>query len=99
VENADRHRRSLVERQVRGIALKRHRRRTPSGRSYNTRKFLKKLGARLASPQPRPASPVNGAGGITGCGKDAQAFGSFQPGPAFFQIFSRPLFVSEMAYF
>jgi hypothetical protein len=69
------------------------------GRSYNTRKFLKKLGARLASPQPRPASPVNGAGGITGCGKDAQAFGSFQPGPAFFQIFSRPLFVSEMAYF
>src|ERR1700678_712214 len=29
VENADRHRRSLVERQVRGIALKRPRRRTP----------------------------------------------------------------------
>jgi VIT1/CCC1 family predicted Fe2+/Mn2+ transporter len=26
-----------------------------------------KVGARLASPQPRPASPVNGAGGITGC--------------------------------
>ena len=58
-----------------------------------------KLGARLASPQPRPASPVNGAGGITGCGNDAQAFGSFQPGPAFFQIFSRPIFVPEMAYF
>jgi hypothetical protein len=48
-----------------------------------------KLGARLASPQPRPASPVNGAGGITGCGNDAQAFGSFQPALAFFQIFSR----------
>jgi hypothetical protein len=58
----------------------------------------KNLGARLASPQPRPASPVNGAGGITGCGNDAQAFGSFQLSLAFFQIFSRQFFVSEMAY-
>jgi hypothetical protein len=42
------------------------------------RKIGKKIGARLASPQPRPASPVNGAGGITGCTDDAQAQGSFQ---------------------
>ena len=31
--------------------------------------------ARLASPQPRPASPVNGAGGMTGCRDDAEAHG------------------------
>jgi hypothetical protein len=35
--------------------------------------FQKKSRARLASPQPRPTSPVNGAGGITGCWKDARA--------------------------
>ena len=34
---------------------------------------IKKSRARLASPQPRPTSPVNGAGGITGCRDDAQA--------------------------
>jgi hypothetical protein len=43
--------------------------------------------ARLASPQPRPASPVNGAGGITGCQKDSQPKRSFQPGGAFFSDF------------
>jgi len=47
----------------------------------------KKSRARLASPQPRPASPVNGAGGITGCGDDAQVQKSFQPGSAFFEFF------------
>jgi hypothetical protein len=47
-----------------------------------------KFGAQLASPQPRPASPVNGAGGITGCGNDAQARGSFQPGLVFFGFFT-----------
>jgi hypothetical protein len=31
--------------------------------------------------------------GITGCRNDAQALGSFQPDPAFLQIFSRPVFV------
>src|SRR4029077_17420014 len=34
--------------------------------------------ARLASPQPRPTSPVNGAGGITGCRDDAQSPESFR---------------------
>jgi hypothetical protein len=34
-------------------------------------------GAPLASPQQRPASPVNGAGGTTGCHEDAQARESF----------------------
>jgi hypothetical protein len=48
----------------------------------------KKSGARLASPQPRPASPVNGAGGITGFRNDAQAKKSFQPGCIYFLIFS-----------
>ncbi|MGC2178792.1 MAG: hypothetical protein WA650_11265, partial [Bradyrhizobium sp.] len=48
-----------------------------------------KSGARLASPQPRPTSPVNGAGGITGCGKDARAERSFQPRITFFELFSR----------
>jgi len=35
--------------------------------------------ARLASPQPRPTSPVNGAGGITGCRNDAHAPGVVPP--------------------
>ena len=43
-----------------------------------------KIGARLASPQPRPASPVNGAGGITGCGYDSRAQRSFQQAAVFF---------------
>jgi len=33
--------------------------------------------ARLASPQPRPTSPVDGAGGLTGCHNDAQGQKSF----------------------
>jgi hypothetical protein len=33
----------------------------------------RKSRARLASPQPRPTAPVNGAGGITGCRDDSQA--------------------------
>jgi len=36
------------------------------------RVILDKSRARLASPQPRPTSPVNGAGGITGCRNDAK---------------------------
>jgi len=34
-------------------------------------------GTPLASPQRRPASPVNGAGGTTGCTDDSQARKSF----------------------
>ena len=34
---------------------------------------IKKSRARLASPQPRPTSPVNGAGGMTGCRDYAQS--------------------------
>ena len=34
--------------------------------------------ARLASPQSRPTSPVNGAGGITGCSNDSDHPGSFR---------------------
>jgi hypothetical protein len=45
--------------------------------------ILQKSRARLASPQPRPTSPVNGAGGITGCWKDARAPESF-PSPRIF---------------
>ena len=41
---------------------------------------LAKSRARLASPQPRPTSPVNGAGGITGCRDDSKPPESF-PGP------------------
>ena len=41
--------------------------------------FRTKSRARLASPQPRPASPVNGAGGITGCRNYAQPRKSFPP--------------------
>src|ERR1700728_4879783 len=37
-------------------------------RQYLSRK---KSRARLASPQPRPTSPVNGAGGMTGCRENA----------------------------
>jgi hypothetical protein len=33
--------------------------------------------ARLASPQPRPTSPVDGAGGLTGCHDDARRQKSF----------------------
>jgi hypothetical protein len=46
----------------------------------------KKSRARLASPQPRPTSPVNGAGGITGCQYDAQASESFPGLDYFFRI-------------
>src|SRR5437879_278937 len=35
--------------------------------SHFCRNYGKKSRARLASPQPRPTSPVNGAGGLTGC--------------------------------
>jgi hypothetical protein len=48
---------------------------------------IKKSRARLASPQPRPTSPVNGAGGITGCRDDAQAPESFQPPMIFSKYF------------
>ena len=51
------------------------------------RNIPKKSGARLASPQPRPASPVNGAGGITGCRNDSRPKKSFQQGRTFFQFF------------
>src|SRR5579859_7216449 len=39
-----------------------------------------------------PQSPVNGAGGITGCEYDAQSKGSFQSGPLFFGFFRRHTF-------
>jgi hypothetical protein len=47
-----------------------------------------KLGARLASPQPRPASPVNGAGGITGCWDDSRRKRTFRTVVIFFKIFN-----------
>jgi hypothetical protein len=41
--------------------------------------------AQLASPQPRPTSPVNGAGGMTGCYDYAQALRSFLLPGTFFR--------------
>jgi hypothetical protein len=38
---------------------------------------IQKSRARLASPQPRPTSPVDGAGGMTGCHDDASPAESF----------------------
>ena len=52
--------------------------------SQNLRKPKQKSRARLAPPQPRPTSPVNGAGGITGCRNDSQAPGEFQSVEFFF---------------
>ena len=46
-------------------------------------RMINKSRARLASPQPRPTSPVNGAGGKTGCQDDAQAT-AFVPGTQYF---------------
>src|SRR6266436_5046000 len=49
--------------------------------------FRRKSRARLASPQPRPTSPVNWGRGITGCRDDAQAPGLV---PALRIFFPRP---------
>jgi len=46
-----------------------------------------KIGARLASPQPRPAIAGQWGRGITGCEEDAQAKGSFQTRVRFFSDF------------
>jgi hypothetical protein len=46
--------------------------------------FQAKSRARLASPQPRPTSPVNGAGGKTGCQDYADAPDLFRTPPNFF---------------
>jgi len=52
--------------------------------SYFLRLLEQKSRARLASPQSRPTSPVNGAGGITGCRDDSQAPGVVPAVPNFF---------------
>jgi hypothetical protein len=54
------------------------------GVSWNVLNSRKKSRARPASPRSRPTSPVNGAGGITGCFDDSEAPKSFQPVQNFF---------------
>jgi hypothetical protein len=46
--------------------------------------FLEKSKARPASPRSRPTSPVNGAGGITGCRNDSEAPGVVPGSKTFF---------------
>jgi hypothetical protein len=83
-----------------------HRRRTPRRAIVQHPEISQKIGGRgWHHHSHAPASPVNGAGGITGCGKDAQVLGSFQPGSLFFGFFRghflclKWLIFRNMAYF